>query len=209
MLQHTSNAWNSFDASNRRQRSSYPRRPVNTKVRHGKLMYQMQYSNSDIAQAVRNLKKHMAHGNSKTLDRLQLFTRYIPCLKNSGITLTSTRKWDGSCEFAFCIRGRSDSNYTIDTQTRCSISRNVVHLKDASTIHKSPEQKTIVALSSCKAEINTAVLCAHDMLFQKNMIVLIQMQMKLPIVLKKDKKGAAALINSFSARGRMQRTDVK
>jgi hypothetical protein len=49
-----------------------------------------------------------------------------------------------------------------DTQTRRSVSGYVVYLEDAPIMHRSATQKT-VALSSCKAELNAAVLCAQDM----------------------------------------------
>jgi hypothetical protein len=42
-----------------------------------------------------------------------------------------------------------------------------MHQQCIEALHK--RQKT-VALSSCKAELNAAVLCTHDMIYQKNML---------------------------------------
>jgi hypothetical protein len=89
------------------------------------------------------------------------------CSRNAGLTLEPTRKRDGSCEFEFCIRGRSDSDYTKDTHTRQSVSGYKIYLEGTPTKCRSVMQKT-VELSSCKAEINAAVLCVQDMLYQKN-----------------------------------------
>jgi hypothetical protein len=83
-----------------------------------------------------------------------------------------------------------------------------VYLEDAPTMHRSAAQKT-VALSSCKAELNAAVLCVQDMIFQKNMLELIGVKVEYPMVLEMDNRGAINLINSFSVGGRMQHINVK
>ncbi len=91
-------------------------------------------------------------------------------------------------------------DYAKDTQTRCSVSGYVVYLEDAPTMHRSATQK-MVALSSCKAELNAAVLCAQDMMYKKNTLKSIGLQVELPMILEMDNKGAANLVNSFSVRG--------
>jgi hypothetical protein len=95
-----------------------------------------------------------------------------------------------------------------DTQTRRSVSGYVVYVEDALTMHRSAMQKT-VALSSCKTELNTAVLCVQDMLYQKNTLELIGLKVEYPMVLEMDNRGAIDLINSFSVGGCTQHIDVK
>ncbi len=68
-------------------------------------------------------------------------------------------------------------------------------------MHRSAMQKT-VALLSCKAELNAAVLCVQDMIYQKNMLELIGLKVELPMDLEMDNRGAIDLINSFSVGGR-------
>jgi hypothetical protein len=53
----------------------------------GKSRYQMQYSRPDIALTVRDLVRHMTHGNSKMLDAMQRCMRFILCLRNAGLML--------------------------------------------------------------------------------------------------------------------------
>ncbi len=53
-------------------------------------------------------------------------------------------------------------------------------------MHRSAMQKT-VALSSCEAELNTAVLCAQGMMYQKNMLESIGLKVELPMILKMEK----------------------
>jgi hypothetical protein len=91
-------------------------------------------------------------------------------------------------------------DYAKDTQTRCSVSGYVVYLEDTPTIHRSATQKT-VALSSCKAELNAAVLCAQDMMYKKNTLESNRLKVELPMILEMDNKGAANLVKSFSVRG--------
>ena len=84
----------------------------------------------------------------------------------------------------------------------------MVLLGDVPVMHRSATQKT-VALSSCKAELNAAVLCVQDMLYAMNLIKLIGLKVEFPMKLEIDNKGAVDLINSFSVRGRMHHIDVK
>ncbi len=74
----------------------------------GKLMYQMQYSRPNIAQAVHDLAQYMTCGNSKTLDAMYRCMRYVLCTRDAGLLLKPSQKWDGSNEHQFRIRERSD-----------------------------------------------------------------------------------------------------
>ncbi len=90
--------------------------------------------------------------------------------------------------------------YAKDTQTGHSVSGYVVYLEDAPTMHRSATQKT-VALSSCKAELNAAVLCVQDMMYRRNMLESIRLKVELPMILEMDNKGAVIFMNSFSVGG--------
>ncbi len=99
-------------------------------------------------------------------------------------------------------------DYAKDTQTRRSVSGYVVYLEDAPTMHRSATQK-MVALSSCKADLNAAVLCAQDMMYQKNMLESIGLKVELPMILEMDNKEAVDLVNSFSVGGCAQHINVE
>ncbi len=104
-----------------------------------------------------------------------------------GLVLNSMQKWDGSKDHNFIISRRSDSDYAKDTQTRKSISGYRVLLEGAPVMFKSLTQKS-VALSVCKAEQSSGVLCAHNMLYCKNILESMGLKVKLPILLKMDNK---------------------
>jgi hypothetical protein len=99
----------------------------------------------------------MSCGNSKTLEAIKRCMRYVLCTRDAGLLLKPSKKWNGSNEHQF------DLDYAKDTQTRHSVSGYVVYLEDAPMLHRCGTQK-MVALSSCKAELNTAVLCVQDMM---------------------------------------------
>jgi hypothetical protein len=53
----------------------------------GKLMYQMQYSRPDIAQAVRDLALYMTRGNLKILEAMKRCMRFVLCSREAGFLL--------------------------------------------------------------------------------------------------------------------------
>jgi hypothetical protein len=89
-------------------------------------MYHMQYSHPDIAQAVRDLVRHMTRGDETHMQAMLRCMQYLKCTKDAGLFLKPERKWDGKDDFYFKINGRSDSDYAKDTQTRHSISGYIV-----------------------------------------------------------------------------------
>jgi hypothetical protein len=105
------------------------------------------------------------------------------CTREAGLLLKPFQKWNGSNEHQFHIRGKSNSEYAKDTQTRRSVSGYVVYLEYAPTMHRSATQKT-VALSSCKAELNAAVLCVQDIMHQRNTLESIGLKVELPMILR-------------------------
>ncbi len=84
----------------------------------GKLMYHMQYSCPDIAQAVRDLARHMARGDETHMQAMLRCMQYLKCTRDAGLLLKPIRKWDGTNQFQLKIKGRSVSDCAKDTQTR-------------------------------------------------------------------------------------------
>jgi hypothetical protein len=75
-------------------------------------------------------------------------------------------------------------------------------------MHRSATQKT-VALSSCKAELNAAVLFAQNMMYQRNTLESIRLRVELSMILEMDNKEAVDLVNSFSVGGHTQHINIK
>jgi hypothetical protein len=171
-------------------------------------MYHMQYSHSNIAQAVRDLVRYMTRGDKTHMQAMLRYKQYLTCTKDAGLLLKLTRKWDGTNEFQFKIRNRSDSDYAKYMWSRGSVLGYMTILEAAPCMHQSATQKT-VALSVTEAEINAAVLCVQDMLYTKNLIESIGLKVKLPMILEIDKKEAVDIINSFSVGGHTRHINVR
>jgi hypothetical protein len=84
----------------------------------GKLMYQMQHSRPNIAQQVQDLARYMTRGELKILGATRRCMRYVFCTRDKGLLLKPTRKWDGSNEHEFRLRGGSDLDYMEGMQIR-------------------------------------------------------------------------------------------
>jgi hypothetical protein len=69
----------------------------------GKLMYHMQCSCPNIAQAVRDLARHMTRGDKTHMQAMLRCMQYLKCIKDAGLPLKPTRKWDGTNDFQFKI----------------------------------------------------------------------------------------------------------
>jgi hypothetical protein len=78
-----------------------------TTLRSGieKLMYQMQYSRPDIAQAVCDLARYMMRRNLKMLEAVRRCMRFVLCTREAGYLLKPYQKWDRSNKHQFRIRG--------------------------------------------------------------------------------------------------------
>ncbi len=174
----------------------------------GKLMNHMQYLRPDIAQAVRDLARHITQGDETHMTAMLRCMQHLMCTKDAGLLLKPTRMWDRTNKFQFKIRGKLDLDYAKDMQTRQSVSGYTVYLEEAPVMHRSATHKT-VALSLCEAELNVAVLCVQDMLHSKNLLKLIGLKVKLPMLLEIDSQRAVNLIKSFTVGGRASHINVK
>jgi hypothetical protein len=66
-----------------------------------------------------------------------------------------------------------------------------------------------VSLSVTEAELIAATSCAQEMMYVKKVLESIGMEIKLPMTLRMDNKGAKDLINNWSVGGRMRHIAVK
>ena len=142
------------------------------------------------------------------MDVMLRLMKYVSDTKERGLVLNPTRLWDGTKDHEFIISGQSDSDYAKDTQTRKSISGYRVLLEGAPVMFKSSTQKS-VALPVCEANQSSGVLCTQDMLYYKNVLKLMGLKVKLPMLLEMDNKGAVDLANNWSVSGQTRHVDVR
>ena len=174
----------------------------------GMLIHLMQWSRPEISHATRDCARHMQSAGVVHVDAMHRIMQYCRDTPNRGTTLRPNAVWDGSRDFLFVIGGRSDSDYAKDPETRKSVSGIRVSLNEAPCIWRSSTQKN-VTISVTEAEANAAVLAAQDMLYIKNVVESLGLQVQQPMVLEVDNQGAVDLLNNWSVGGRTRHIDVR
>jgi hypothetical protein len=84
----------------------------------------------------------------------------------------------------------------------------LVYLEGVPAMFKSRTKRT-VSLSTTKAETYAGVTCVQDMLCIKNVLELLGLHVKLPMVLEMDNQRAVYLANNWSIGGRTRHIDVQ
>jgi hypothetical protein len=174
----------------------------------GKLMYQMHYSRPDIAQAVRDLAQYMTCRNSNTLEAMKRCMRFVLCSRNAGLLLKPSWKWDRSKEHQFRIRGKLDSDYAKDTQTRQSVSGYVISWRCTNNAYKRYTEDSSSVVLQSRVERSSTLYARHDL--SEEHAGINQTKGWTSYDSGNGQQGRAIdLVNSFSVRGRTRHIDVK
>ncbi|KAL7474764.1 hypothetical protein ACHAW6_000717 [Cyclotella cf. meneghiniana] len=175
----------------------------------GKLLYLTKHSRPDIANAVRDLARHCHDPTEAHWDSMCECIRYVRATPTRGLVLKPTGIWDGKDKnFMFKIRGRSDSNYATDPESRRSVTGTIVYLNDAPIAFSSVTQKH-VTLSVTEAELAAVVTMVQDMMYVYRVIKSMGLYVELPMTAELDNSGARDLANSWSVGGRTWHVDVQ
>jgi hypothetical protein len=121
-------------------------------------MHAIQYSKPETYNALQGLSHHMYKARQDHFKAMLCVLKYSLDTVEQELVLKPNRKWDGSQNHKFVIRGRSDSDYAKEPKDRCSVSRHVVYLEGVPAIFKSSTERT-VSLSTTKAETYAGVTC--------------------------------------------------
>ena len=133
---------------------------------------------------------------------MQRVMDYCCATKNTGLILNPSGKWKGKLDDTkFEIVGISDSDYAKNLDNRRSVSGYSVFLNGAPVAMKSKMQD-IVTLSVTEAELIAATECVKEMLYVRKVIESIGLQVKYPMIIQVDNKGAKDLMNNWSVGGR-------
>ena len=164
----------------------------------GKLLFLMRYSRPDILNAVRELSKFMSDGATiNHRDMMRQTMNYVIHTKNRGLCLNPVMDVINPKVDGFKIRGRSDSNYATNVETRKSVSGLKVTLNNAPVVMRSLGQK-IVALSVTEAELIALALVVQEMLYDMRLLESIGLKVQKLMVVQSDNKGAIDLCNSWT-----------
>ena len=174
----------------------------------GKLLHVCRWSRPEIWNAIRELTRAVQKPGGRHMESAKKVMKYCVDTPKRGWYLKPGRKWNGNKDFKFKINGRSDSDFAKCPVTRKSVSGWNVKLEDCSVIVKSGMQRS-PTLSVTESELVAGVTCAQDMLYVKNLLESIGLQVELPMKLEMDNKGAVDLMHSFSVNGRTKHIEYR
>jgi hypothetical protein len=174
----------------------------------GKLLHMMRWSRPEILNAVRELSRYMSGASLAHVKAMHQIMKYCVDSPGCGLLLKPIGKWDGNPSYEFVITGRSDSDYAKDTDTRRRVSGTSTFL-NGSPIHTRSNTQKSVTLLVTEAELVAATQCAQDMLFAMHVVESMGLEVKKPMILKIDNKGAVDLTHNWSVGGRTCHVEVR
>ena len=134
--------------------------------------------------------------------------KYCIRTKSRGWVLKPTSKWDEKKRFNNRISGRSDSYYEKCPATRRSVSGYNVKLEGAVVIVASGKQKK-TTLSVTESETVSGVTCAQNMLYAKNVMSSINLEVESPIILEMDNQGGVDMAKRRACNEKTEHMQVR
>ena len=174
----------------------------------GKLMHLRRWSRPEMANALRDLSRYNTNSSEEHIDAMHRAMRYAVATPNRGLTLTPDMAWNGNPEHQFEIKGAADASYKPYQDTDVSVGGHVVFLHGAPIVEKTKVQQS-TTLSVTEAELTSGTECAQDMMYAMRVIESIGLQVKKPMKLQIDNKGAVDYSNNWSSSGRMRHACIR
>jgi hypothetical protein len=169
----------------------------------GMLLYLVKHSRPDLANAVRDLSK-VADGATKAHWKSLMRTiNYAISTEKYGLKLQPKLHQD-----CFYLEGISDSEYAGDKESRISVYGYMIYFCGAPIAWKSKAGKS-VTLSSTEAEYVAVSEVAKEILFAKQVLESMGIDLTYPIVIKCDNVGAIYLANNHSVGQRTKHIDTR
>ena len=169
----------------------------------GMLLYLVKHSRPDISNATRELSKVGDGATEAHWKQLLRAIKYTINTKNKALKM-KPKKQDNM----FYLEGISDSSFGEDKDTRISVFGYVVYFCGAPVATKSKLGRS-VTLSSTEAEHFAVSEVAKEVLFIKQLLDTIGIEIKLPIIVRVDNVGAIFLGNNFSVGQRTKHIDIR
>ncbi len=149
----------------------------------GTLLYIIKHSRPDLSNAVRELSKAMDQADESCYKLMLSVINHLKFTQCLGVELkqSTTLVWNLNCF--------SDSDFAGDIENRKSISGFIIYLND-NLISWSSKQQPIVTTSSTEAEYVSLSDMVKEILFIKGIIKFMGIEVKTPIKINVDNKGA-------------------
>jgi hypothetical protein len=169
----------------------------------GMLLYLVKHSRPEISNAVRELSKVADGATSGHWKAMVRVIKYVLDTENHGLKLKPQKKGG-----LFYLEGISDSEYAGDKDTRISVYGYVLYFCGAPISWKSKSGKS-VTLSSTEAEYFATSEVAKEVIFAKQVIESIGIEIQYPIEIKVDNTGAIYIANNYTTGQRTKHIDVR
>jgi hypothetical protein len=167
----------------------------------GMLLYLVKHSRSDLCNAVRELAKVMDGATPEHMQLLLRAIKYVLTTKNRGlVTMRPTDEYK--------IEAYVDSDYAGDQQNRRSITGYMVYSSGVLIAWKSKQQGG-VTLSSSEAEYYALSEVACELIFIKQIVELLEVNLELPMIARADNNGAIYLANNAISGSRTKHIDIR
>ena len=173
----------------------------------GKLLHFMRWSRPQIWNAVRELTKHNSRCNETHIKEMKRVMAYCVSTPNRGWRISPLIKINIGDNVQLRIKGASDASYATCKTTRRSVTGFVVFVEGAVVAVKSGMQR-IMALSTAEAELIAMIQCVQVMMYVKKLVESLELKVELPMIIKRDNKGAVDLTNGWSVGGHSKHIDV-
>ena len=168
------------------------------------LLHMMRWSRVETMNAVRECSRFMTSARNSHMKALKRIMQYVCGTRDRGLFLKPSKWWDGKIStngrFEFVVNGKSDSEYAKD-ESRDSVNGWSKWIFDCCVTNHS-KMMPVIALSVTEAELYAAVQCAQDLIFIWRLLLSLELEVKLPMILEIDNRGAFDFINGWSVSGR-------
>ena len=157
----------------------------------GMLLYLTKHTRPDIANAVREHSRMMDGATMEQYNSLLRIIKYVIDTKNHTLKL----KIDRNDKNIFNIKGYSDSDYAGNKDDRKSITGLIVYCGGVPIAWKSKGQKA-VSLSSTESEYYAMSELCSEIIYIKQLLEFLQIDINYPIIIRVDNVGAMFLANN-------------
>jgi hypothetical protein len=169
----------------------------------GMLLYLVKHSRPDISNAVRELSKVADGATPAHWNALLRTIKHVLNTDKKALKLKPSKKGE-----LFYLEGLSDSNFAEDKESRCSVYGYVLYFCGAPIATKSKLGRSVTQ-SSTEAEYFAISEVAKEILFTKQLLDTIGIEIELPIIIRVDNVGAIFLANNFSVSQRTKHIDIR
>ena len=168
----------------------------------GMLLYLIKHSRPDLANAIRELTKVLDGATQAHYKAMLRVIKFVIDTELYGLRIQPHGNQPVE------IVAYSDSEYGGDRDTRVSVYGYKVYMNGALISWKSKSGKS-VTLSSTEAEYFACSEAAKEVMFVKNVLETMGIEVKLPMIIKVDNTGAIYLANNYTAGQRTKHIDIR